>query len=110
MKRKIVKLFFIGLISLNMTCAFALDLQQVKSDGLVGEQLNGYLGVVKSNASAEVRAMVDDINAQRKAKYQSIAAKNSTSVETVELLAGKKAIEKTEPGNYIQTATGWNKK
>ena len=92
MKRKIVKLFFIGLISLNMACAFALDLQQVKSDGLVGEQLNGYLGVVKSNASAEVRAMVDDINAQRKAKYQSIAAKNSTSVETVELLAGKKAI------------------
>lgn len=88
----------------------AADLQQVKSDGVVGEQLNGYLGVVSANASSDVRALVADVNAKRKAKYESIAAQNSTSLETVELLAGKKAIEKTSSGNYIQTATGWKKK
>ncbi|MDW3095328.1 MAG: YdbL family protein [Gammaproteobacteria bacterium] len=110
MKNKILKILFIGLIALNAACVFAVDLQQVKSEGLIGEQLNGYLGVVSADADAEVRGLVVDVNAKRKAKYQSIAAKNSTSLETVELLAGKKAIEKTQAGNYIQTAAGWKKK
>ena len=108
--KKILKVLFIGLVALNVACVFAADLQQVKRDGLVGEQLNGYLGVVSAEADSEVRALVTDVNAKRKAHYKSIAAKNSTSLETVELLAGKKAIEKTESGNYIQSATGWNKK
>tara|TARA_R110002096_G_scaffold138317_3_gene291919 strand:+ start:2570 stop:2899 length:330 start_codon:yes stop_codon:yes gene_type:complete len=107
---KILKLFFISLIALNAACVFAADLQQVKSEGLVGEQLNGYLGVVNSGATAEVRALVADVNAKRKAQYEAIAAKNGTSIETIELLAGKKAIEKTEAGNYVQSATGWSKK
>ena len=94
----------------NTACVFAADLQQAKSEGLVGEQLNGYLGVVSAEASSDVRTLVSDINAKRKAKYESIASQNSTSLETVELLAGKKAIEKTRAGNYVQTATGWKKK
>ncbi len=110
MKHKILKVLFIGLLALNATCVFAVDLQQVKSDGLIGEQLNGYLGVVSGDANAGVRGLVSDVNAKRKAKYASIAAKNSASLETVELLAGKKAVEKTQTGNYIQTATGWKKK
>ncbi|MFK8026930.1 MAG: YdbL family protein [Gammaproteobacteria bacterium] len=110
MKLKIVKILFVALMALNTTCVFAVDLQQVKSNGLVGEQLNGYLGVVDANAESEVRELIADINAKRKAKYESIAAQNSTSLETVELLAGKKAVEKTQAGNYIQTATGWKKK
>ena len=90
--------------------AYAADLQTAKSSGLVGEQLNGYLGIVDASASDDVRALVKDVNAKRKAKYQAIASQNSTSLETVELLAGKKAVEKTQSGNYIQTATGWKKK
>ena len=57
-----------------------------------------------------MRALIADVNAKRKAKYQSIATQNSARLETVELLAGKKAIEKTRPGNYIQSAAGWKKK
>ncbi len=110
MKNKILKSLFIGLLALNVACVFAADLQQVKSEGLIGEQLNGYLGVVSAEANADVRVLIADINAKRKAQYESIAAKNSASLETIELLAGKKAIEKTETGNYIQNATGWNKK
>ena len=56
------------------------------------------------------RALVADVNARRKAKYQSIVAQNSARLETVELLAGKKAIEKTRPGHDIQPAAGWKKK
>lgn len=41
------------------------------------------------NASAEVRALMNDVNAKRKSKYQDIA-----SLKTVELITGQKAIEK----------------
>ena len=107
---KLSKAVMIFLLVLNSACVLAADLQQAKSDGLVGEQLNGYLGIVSADASSDVRALVGDINAKRKAKYEAIASQNSTSLETVELLAGKKAIEKTRAGNYVQTATGWKKK
>jgi uncharacterized protein len=110
MINKILKVFFISLVTLNVASVFAADLQQAKSEGLVGEQLNGYLGVVSSETTAEVRALITDVNAKRKDQYESIAAKNGTSVETIELLAGKKAVEKTEAGNYVQTVTGWSKK
>lgn len=107
---RLFKMLAVLLIVFNSACVFAMDLQQAKSEGLVGEQLNGYLGVVSAESSSDVRELVSKVNAKRKGKYESIAAKNSTSLETVELLAGKKAIEKTRAGNYIQTATGWKKK
>lgn len=110
MKYKYLTYLFVGFISLNVACTFALDLQQAKSQGLVGEQLNGYLGVVSASGSGDVKALINDINAKRRSKYEAIAVQNSTSLETVELLAGKKAIEKTKSGNYVQTATGWKKK
>lgn len=108
-KNQIFKFFLICFV-LTTTIVFAMDLQSAKSQGLVGEQLNGYLGVVSASAGSDVNALVADINDKRKQKYQSIAKENGTSLDTVELLAGKKAIEKTSNGNYIQSATGWKKK
>lgn len=89
--------------------AWALDLQQAKSQGLVGEQLNGYLGVIKP--SAEVQALVKKINQDRRAYYKEIAKRNATTQDVVEVLAGKKAIQKTSAGLYIQNTSGaWIKK
>ena len=89
--------------------AFALDLGSAKSQGLVGEQANGYLGVVKD--APGVNALVNDINSRRKAHYQQIAQKNGTSLNVVEALAGKKAIEKTPRGQYVRDPSGnWLKK
>jgi len=86
----------------------ALDLQDAKSQGLVGETVNGYLGAVKS--SAEVNALVNDINAKRKAEYQRIAKQNGIAVSDVEALAGKKAIDKTPSGQYVNVTGSWMKK
>ena len=88
--------------------AFALDLHTAKSQGLVGETATGYLGVVAE--SSQVAQLVRDINAQRKAEYQRIASKNNISLADVEALAGKKAIEKTPPGQYVNVGSGWIKK
>lgn len=110
MKLNMSRLLLMVFLLVTAFSVYAVDLQSAKSSGLVGEQLNGYLGIVDASAGSDVRALVKDVNAKRKAKYAAIASQNSTSLETVELLAGKKAVEKTQSGNYIQTATGWKKK
>ena len=96
--------------SLLLFCqtGFALDLQTAKAQGLVGETLTGYLEPVQT--TPEVQQLVNAINGQRKAEYQKIAQRNGTSLQAVEQLAGKKAIEKTPPGQFIKAGGGWQKK
>ena len=90
--------------------AFAISLQDAKQQGLVGEQPNGYLAAV-SSATAEVNQLIAKINSERKKAYQAIAAKNGTPLSSVEKVAGKTAIEKTQPGHYFRdTAQVWHKK
>ena len=93
---------------LVVVSAFALDLSSAKSLGLVGETESGYLA--KVSGDGEVTALVNEINAKRKAQYQNIARENGISLSNVELLAGKKAIEKTPAGQYVQVAGSWLKK
>lgn len=88
---------------------YALDLEQAKAQGLVGEQPDGYLGVVK--ATPEVVALVADINKKRRAAYEDIARKNGITVEQVAVLAGEKAIARTAQGSFIRTPDGrWIRK
>jgi len=91
------------------TASFALDLQTAKAQGLVGETTSGYLAPVKGG-NKEVAQLVKDINAKRKQTYQKIAQRNKTSLKSVEQLAGKKAIEKTPGGQYVQIGGQWKKK
>ena len=89
--------------------AFAVDLDQAKADGLVGERADGYLGLVVTNASSEVKALVEEINAKRKAQYARIAERNGIDVGEVAVLAGRKTIEKTPSGGWI-FVTEWERK
>lgn len=89
--------------------AEAITLQEAKSAGLVGEQANGYLGMVKS--SPGVQQLIESVNNARKHHYAEIAANNNTSIEIVEKLAAKKAIDLTPAGQYIRLPSGeWVKK
>lgn len=90
---------------------WAMDLHQAKAQGLVGEQADGYLGLVDPGAPVEVKALMNRVNAKRKQEYQAIARRNNTELSVVEALAGKKAIERTAPGLYIRLPSGkWVKK
>lgn len=95
--------------------SFAMNLSQAmsqlgtaKSQGLVGEQPDGYLGVVKNQNNAQ--SIVKLINQARKQQYQKLAAENQLDLPQVEALAGKKALQKTAPGHYIQINGNWVKK
>ena len=87
---------------------YAMDLQSAKKSGLVGETPSGYLAVVK--ASPEAKSLVDSVNAKRKQEYQDIAKRNNIALKDVEQLAGKKAIDKTPAGQFVQVGGKWVKK
>lgn len=91
--------------------ALAMDLNTAKAQGYVGEQINGYLGLVDASAPADVKALVQNINSQRKAHYQSIAERNNISVSEVAKLTARKVIDKAQSGHYVQGADGqWIKR
>lgn len=83
-------------------------LDEVKSQGLVGEKPTGYLGVVTPGGDAA--AIVEAINKARRAEYARIAEKHGIPVAEVEAVAGKKALERTPNGEYIQVDGRWVRK
>jgi uncharacterized protein YdbL (DUF1318 family) len=84
-------------------------LDEAKAKGVVGEKANGYLGVV-ALTNAEAQALIEDVNQKRRQAYEDIAKRNGTSVQSVETLAGEKAIQNTKPGNFVEGPGGWMKK
>lgn len=89
--------------------AWALSLDEAKAKGQVGEKASGYLGAV-TGGNADVQALVSDINQKRKQAYEEIAKRNGTSLNSVETLAGEKAIQNTKSGNMVEGPGGWIKK
>lgn len=95
--------------------AWALDLNgamsalaDAKTAGYVGEQPDGYLGVVRSVNQADDIARL--INQARRTEYQRLARQNGIQLSDVEAIAGKKAIEKTPAGQYIRLNGSWLRK
>ncbi|TLX55868.1 DUF1318 domain-containing protein [Stutzerimonas nosocomialis] len=83
-------------------------LGEAKAAGRLGEKPDGYLGVVKPGGQAEEIAA--QINQARRAEYHRVAQKNGISLSDVEAIAGKKAIERTPPGQIIQLNGTWIQK
>lgn len=79
--------------------------QAARSQGAVGEQVDGYLGIV-SGASAAVRALVDDINIKRKAAYTQQASANGATVEQFAFTTGCRLIAQTRTGEKYQAPDG----
>lgn len=77
LKTKLLLLLTLSFLSLS---AFAMSLQEAKSQGYLGEQANGYLGLVQANP--EAKAVMDDVNNKRRAHYETIAKKNKLSPPT----------------------------
>jgi uncharacterized protein YdbL (DUF1318 family) len=91
--------------------AAAASLDQAKAAGQVGERIDGYVGVVDAGAPGDVKALVEKINAERKAKYAEIAQKQGAPVAAVAQIAGKKLIERAPKGEYVMGADGqWQRK
>jgi uncharacterized protein len=78
--------------------------QSARQAGLVGEQPDGYLGIVGA-ATPELQAIVNNINIQRKRQYTQQAAASST-VEQMAFVTGCNLIARTAPGEKYRAPDG----
>jgi uncharacterized protein YdbL (DUF1318 family) len=76
-----------------------------RANGSVGEKMDGYLDVVSGETPA-LRAMVSDINNQRRAVYARQAQANGATLEQYAFTAGCLAISRTSPGEMYQAPDG----
>lgn len=96
---------------LLVPAAFAITLQEAKSQGLVGEQRDGYVGFVVTEVPTTVAELVLQVNNERRQRYQQIAKENGIAVEQVQALAYQQAVDATQSGHYLLNASGvWVKK
>ena len=99
------------LLALAFQCAWAIDIHSAKDQGLVGEANTGYLAAVSGSPSAEVKALINDVNRKRKSEFQRTADKTGATLEQVRFRFYELAIERTRPGHYYQDGQGnWKKK
>ena len=123
MKRKVL----MGIISLSLLCGFIFSamafgqdikarikarqpvIQQLKAEGIVGENFAGYLefrGGKKKNEDV-VRAE----NSDRRKVYTEIAKQTGTTAEVVGKRRALRIAELAKPGDWLQNASGkWYKK
>jgi uncharacterized protein YdbL (DUF1318 family) len=76
-----------------------------RAAGQVGEQPDGYLGIV-GPGSTELRALVSNINIQRKAKYTESAQANGATVEEMAFTSGCNLIAQTQSGEKYRGPDG----
>jgi uncharacterized protein YdbL (DUF1318 family) len=105
------KLITAILLSLCLQTAWAIDIGSAKAQGLVGESNSGYLAAVETPASAEVNALIAEVNAKRKSEFTATAEKTGTTLAQVAHRFYELAVQKTAVGHYYQDAGGaWKKK
>ena len=79
--------------------------QAERTAGQIGEQPDGYLGVV-GTGSAELRAMINNINIQRKAAYTQQSAQSGSTVDQFAVTSGCNLIARTVPGEKYKAPDG----
>jgi len=91
--------------------AFALSLNEAKAQGLVGERVDGFVGIVVADPPAEVRQLVEQVNRQRREKYDEVAQQRGVPLDAVAKITGEKQLERTPAGQYFAGADGrWRQK
>jgi len=114
-RMKLMVALGLGIAAAAGGTAYAFVLQdtsaQLRATGLVGEQSDGYLGLVGS-APADVRAQVDAVNIQRRAYYTQLASRRAATIEEV---AAATACEifaaRVGPGQYYRLPDGvWRRR
>ena len=73
--------------------------------GKVGEQPDGYLGIV-GDANPTLQRLVDDINIKRRSIYAEKAKEKKTTLEAYSLTAGCEAIARTVAGEKYRAPDG----
>ncbi|AUU85716.1 YdbL family protein [Leclercia adecarboxylata] len=99
------KYFTLILLTLGLCApAFALTLNEARTEGRVGETLSGY--IAPRSQDRETLALVEQINKARTESYQRLADSNNLPVDEVAKMAGSKLVARARPGEYVQGVNG----
>ncbi|WP_420598673.1 YdbL family protein [Neptuniibacter sp.] len=113
MKLQLRKLFTLLTITLALIAApaWAISKDEAKAKGLIGEQANGYLGIVTPSPKADLKTLVKSINDKRSAAYSKSAQKAGVERKVFEARMGQRLQDKTPAGQFIKLPNGkWKKK
>jgi hypothetical protein len=103
-------------LALLATPAFAdlaadkVTVDTAKAAGKVGEQADGYLGIV-AGADGTITAAVNDINAGRREVYTQTATKSGVTPDAAGQATGAQLIAKVPAGQFFKPLGGaWTKR
>lgn len=78
---------------------------EARAAGKIGEQADGYLGIV-GTPTTELKKVVDDVNIKRRAVYSQKAQQNNVTIEAYALTSGCDLILRTQPGEMYRSPEG----
>lgn len=111
MKRFLSVLAIVALLAAPAAYAASAAIEAAKAAGVIGEQVDGYLGFVSGEGDAALRAEVDENNIQRRNLYTQTAQQQGVSVDAVAQIAGARQVERAPAGQYVKDSTGaWIRK
>lgn len=99
-------LALLALAALTAPPAAAASLDQYRAQGVIAERYDGLVEVRTSNAPAEARQLVDQVNQKRRQIYQSRASEQGVSAEQVGRVYATQIMEKAPPGTYFKKPDG----
>lgn len=107
MNKQMALLTLLGLLIAGP--ALALDLQAARTSGQVGEKTDGYVQAL--NPSAEVNALVAEVNTRRQQEYARISKEKNQPIDVVAKLAAAQIINQLPAGSSYQSpGGGWQKR
>jgi len=102
-----------ALSAITTSPAFAGDpqIEAAQQQGVVGERIDGYLGVVSGNVDPALLRKVNEINNKRRALFDRTALNTGTTTAQVAHISGEKQIARAQAGEFVMRADGrWTKK
>ena len=112
-RTKLLIAALVGIAVVAGTSAYAQgdSAGQLRASGHVGEQADGYLGLVDT-APGDVRAQMEQVNIQRRAAYTTLAAqRNATIEEVAAATACQLFATRVGPGQYYRLPDGvWRRR
>lgn len=112
MMHKTAMIALTALAAIGVAAAPAVAQQQrdpayaaARAAAQVGEQPDGYLGIVGAVTPA-LQRLVDDLNIKRRATYAERAKEKKQTLEAYALTAGCELIMRSEPGEKYRTPAG----
>jgi uncharacterized protein YdbL (DUF1318 family) len=98
-------------VALADTASAKAIVDAAKAHGVVGEQGDGFLGLVTGSADSAVTAAVAEINSGRAAVYRDTAAKSGVTPAAAGEATAKQIFERIPSGQYYKPLGGaWTRK